>query len=136
MIGMKNLERQHKEIKELLFGIKEQINLDNSAINLDALVKNINTLAGKVKIHMNSEDKFLYPTLINGEDQNLKQLAKDYSDEMGNIFMEFNNYKSQFNTKTKILNDLDEFSKESKRIISLLENRISKEDMNLYPKIR
>jgi len=120
----------------LLSKVKEEANSENIAINLDTLVKNINTSAGEVKIHINSEDKFLYPALINGKDQNLKQIAKEYSDEMGNIYTEFTNYKNEFNTKTKILNDSDKVSKESNRIIKLLENRISKEDMHLYPKIK
>nr|WP_278330534.1 hemerythrin domain-containing protein [Clostridium magnum] len=96
----------------------------------------MNTLAGKLNIHMNSEDKFLYPELINSRDEQLKQIAKQYSEEMGNIHQEFSNYKNKFNTKTKILSDVDGFLKESKEIIKLLENRISKEDIYLYPKMK
>jgi len=103
---------------------------------LDILVREINVLAGKLNVQMNSEDKFLYPALIESNDTQLKQIAKKYSDEMGNIHVGFNCYKNKFNTKTKILSDIGGFLKETKEIIKLLEERISKEDMYLYPKMK
>lgn len=136
MANINNLERQHVEIKDLFLKIKQEVNSNDITVKLDTLVRDINTLSGKLNIHMSSEDKFLYPQLIESEDQQLKQIAKQYSEEMGNIHLEFNNYKNRFNTKTKILSDTDGFLKESKEIIKLLENRISKEDKHLYPKIK
>lgn len=136
MANINNLERQHIEIKDLFSKIKQEVNSNDITVNLDTLVIDINTLSGKLSIHMSSEDKFLYPKLIESEDQQLRQIAKQYSEEMGNIHLEFNNYKNRFNTKTKILGDTDGFLKESKEIIKLLENRILKEDMHLYPKIK
>ncbi|MBB6622162.1 hemerythrin domain-containing protein [Clostridium gasigenes] len=136
MANIENLERQHVEIKDLFLKIKQGINSNDIKVNLDVLVKNINTLAGKLNIHMNSEDKFLYPALIESKDQQLKEIAKQYSEEMGHIHVQFNNYKNKFNTRSKILSDTDGFLKESKEIIKLLENRISKEDMYLYPKMK
>ncbi len=66
---------------------------------------------------------------------NINNLERQHV-EMGNIHQEFNNYKNKVNTKTKILSDVDGFLKESKEIIKLLENRISKEDMYLYPRMK
>lgn len=135
MANINNLERQHSEIKELFSKIKQEVISSNITSNLDTLVKNINTLSGKLNIHMSSEDKFLYPRLIESKDDQLKQIAKQYSEEMGSIHIKFNDYKNKFNTKSKIVSDVDGFLKESKEIIKLLENRISKEDTHLYPKI-
>lgn len=136
MANIDNLERQHGEIKDLFLKIKQDINSNDIKVNLDTLVRNINTLAGKINIHMSSEDKFLYPALVESKDKQLRELAKQYSEEMGHIHLEFNNYKNKFNTRSKILNDIDGFLKESKDTIKLLENRISKEDMYLYPKMK
>ncbi|SHK24635.1 Hemerythrin HHE cation binding domain-containing protein [Clostridium cavendishii DSM 21758] len=136
MANINNLERQHTEIKDLFLKIKQGINSQDIEANLDMLVMSLNTVAGKLNMHMNSEDKFLYPELINSRNEELKDMAKQYSDEMGNINIEFNNYKNKFNTKRKILNDLDGFLKESKEIFKILEDRIYKEDMYLYPKMK
>jgi hemerythrin-like domain-containing protein len=136
MANINNLERQHSEIKDSVLKIKQGINSINITEAVDVLVREINTLAGKLNIHMNSEDKFLYPALIESNDKQLKQIAEKYSQEMGDIHTGFNTYKNRFNTKTKILSDEDGFLKGSKEIIKLLEERVSKEDMYLYPKMK
>lgn len=57
------------------------------------ITTHINKLAGKLKIHLSSEDKFLYPNLLNGDDNKLKNLANSYINEMGGISDTFTNYK-------------------------------------------
>lgn len=131
-----NLERQHLEINKLFQKISSTINLRNIEDSLDELVWDINTLAGKLNIHMRTEDKLLYPELMNSDDKNLRNISKEYSQEMGNIHSIFIEFKNQFNTKNKIINDKNKFLIESKKVISLLENRIEKEDKTLYPKIK
>ena len=135
-MNIDNLERQHLEINKLFKKINSTLNLRNIEDGLDELVWDINTLAGKLNIHMRTEDKFLYPELINSNDSNLRNISKEYSDEMGNIHVIFTEFKNQFNTKNKILNDKDKFLIESKKVLVLLENRIDKEDKNLYPKLK
>lgn len=136
MANINNLERQHTEIKDLISKMKHEVNPNDIKVNLDKIVKDINMLAGKIKIHMGSEDKFLYPALVESKDEQLKRIAKQYIDEMGNIYSGFSDYKNKFNTKSKILSNVDGFLKESKEIIRLLENRISKEDTHLYPRMK
>lgn len=136
MLGINNLERQHKEIWELLFKIKHIVNSNNINESIEDLVMNINTLAGKLNVHMNSEDKYLYPNLKKSNNEELRDMAEQYSKEMGNIYIEFNNFKNKFNTKNKILNNLDCFLVGSKELMKMLENRISKEDKHLYPKVK
>lgn len=135
-MNIDNLERQHLDIKGLFKKINSTLSLRNMEDSLDELVWDINTLAGKLNIHMKTEDKFLYPELINSSNTNLRNISKEYSEEMGNIHVIFTEFKNQFNTKNKILNDKDKFLIESKKVLKLLENRIDKEDKNLYPEIK
>lgn len=135
-MNIDNLERQHLDIKGLFKKINNTLSLRNMEDSLDELVWDINTLAGKLNIHMKTEDKFLYPELINSSNTNLRNISKEYSEEMGNIHVIFTEFKNQFNTKNKILNDKDKFLIESKKVLKLLENRIEKEDKSLYPKIK
>lgn len=135
-MNIDNLERQHLDIKGLLKKINSILSIRNMEDSLDELVWDINTLAGKLNIHMKTEDKFLYPELINSSNTNLRNISKEYSEEMGSIHIIFTEFKNQFNTKNKILNDKDKFLIESKKVLKLLENRIEKEDKSLYPKIK
>lgn len=135
-MNIDNLERQHLEINSLFSKINKNLNSNNITNDIDSLVWDINTLAGKLNIHMKTEDKFLYPELINGSNENLKKIALEYSQEMGNIHKVFEEFKSNFNTKNKILNDIDKFLIESNKVLKLLKNRIDKEDRSLYPKMK
>jgi hypothetical protein len=132
MINIDNFMRQHKDIIEELNYIEKIVNNKDYLNYLDDFVPHINNLAGKLKIHLNSEDKFLYPNLIDGEDIELKNMANDYINEMGNIADTFTIYKNEFNTKSKINEKIDTFISKTKPILKEIKNRILKEENELY----
>ncbi|KYH28245.1 MULTISPECIES: hemerythrin domain-containing protein [Clostridium] len=135
MGNISNLKRQHIEIRELVNFISNLINKNNIENDASEIAKNINILSGKVKIHLDSEDKFLYPGLLKEGNEKIKNIASTYINEMGNIALVFNDYKNRFNTKTKILSDIDGFKKETYEVFKVLLNRLEKEDKELYPLI-
>lgn len=131
-MNLSNLIRQHMDIRGEIKYIKEVI--DKSSIELNAMdiSSHINKLAGKLQVHLMSEDKFLYPSLINGEDLELKKMATLYMDEMGEISEVFVEYKNKFNTKNKIEANKEGFFQETKIILKAIEERINKEENGLY----
>lgn len=134
MLDARTLKRQHEEIYSAINLLKASINtgsLEDVAIEI---AQKINVLAGILKIHLGTEDRYMYPYLLQSGDDELKIIAKDYVDEMGGISDAFTVYKNRFNTRSKILSDTKGLVSESKRIISVLEDRVMKEDMNLYLK--
>ncbi len=132
MTNIDNFIRQHKDIIEEVNHIDKTISKQDYQDHLDDFVSHINKLAGKLKIHLNSEDKFLYPNLVNGADIELKNMANSYIEDMGNIANAFTNYKNEFNTKSKINQKLDTFVSQTKLIVNKIRNRISKEETGLY----
>jgi hemerythrin-like domain-containing protein len=132
MINIDNFMRQHKEIIEELDSIDKILNKQDYQNYLGDFVSHINNLAGKLKIHLSTEDKFLYPNLINGKDIEMKNMANSYIDEMGNIANTFTDYKNQFNTKSKIEGKVDVFMSETKYILTEIRKRILKEENELY----
>jgi len=137
MADIKNLERQHADIRLLMDEIKNQIYMSGNKAYLqehvDHIVKNINILSGKLKVHMSSEDRYLYPEMEISENPTLRKASKAYSSEMTAISQAFVSYKSQFNTKSKVLENENEFIKSSQIILEQLEKRMNKEDEELYP---
>lgn len=128
-----NLIRQHKDIFDEINYISHIINKRDIEPDLSDLTLHINKLAGKLQIHLSSEDKFLYPNLLNGQDQQLKNMANSYINEMGGISGTFTEYKNKFNTKTKIISaGIDNFVVETKKLLSAIETRIQKEENGLY----
>ncbi|GAA0077226.1 hemerythrin domain-containing protein [Clostridium sp. CTA-5] len=132
MININSFLRQHKEILEEVNHIDKIINKSDYIEYLDEFVSHINKLAGKLNVHLASEDKFLYPTLINGNDNNLKNLANLYITEMGNISNIFTTYKDNHNTKNKINTNIGGFIHETNMILKEIKKRISKEESELY----
>ncbi|KAJ51853.1 hemerythrin-like domain-containing protein [Clostridium tetanomorphum] len=132
MTNINNLRRQHLEVMALVNKIRNFI-VNRENINREMeIAKNINILAGKLKIHLDSEDKYLYPSLLKSRDLTIKKISEDYIKEMSSICNEFMEFKDKYNTKSKLLKNGEEFIKESEIIFKLIEKRISKEDEELY----
>ncbi len=136
MMNINNLVRQHEAIRENVKTIEILINKNNIENDSFEISKNINLLIGVLKVHLQSEDNFLYPQLLKDDDDNLKDMAKHYINEMGNISTEFEKYRAQFNTKTKINDNIENFKNHTAEIIKVLKNRLDKEDKYLYPLIK
>ena len=126
-----NLKRQHEDIKIIIDEILKDINkdIDENAMNI---AKNINKLAGVLKIHLNSEDRYLYPNLLNHSDDMIRRKAKYYLDEMGCVSDRFLDFHKKYNIGSKIRESKNSFKIECKDTFRVVLNRINKEDSDLY----
>lgn len=131
-----HLENQHEEIKQLLKDFKNLITPQAVTNQTDELVKMVNTLAGKLRIHMGTEDRYLYPELSKHSVSHIKATSEVFNSEMLSLHDTFNQFKLQYNTRSKILNDPSGFIKASSVIESQLMARILKEDKDLYPYLK
>ncbi|HHW01056.1 MAG TPA: hemerythrin domain-containing protein [Clostridiaceae bacterium] len=135
MANMNMLKRQHEDILNVMLGIRGTVRKENLERDAANIATQISILAGKLKIHLSTEDEFMYPALLDSSNSELVNVAKEFIGEMGGISREFAEYKDRYNTKTKILNDPKGFLQETERIFKILENRIEKENKILYPLI-
>lgn len=127
-----NMRRQHASIQEDIDFLVNEISKDINSINVTEVALRISRLAGKIKIHMLEEDKFLYPELLMSVDAEVKSMAKQYIDEMGDLSDEYTRFKTAYNTALKIQAKPDTFQIEAKKVINALMKRIDKEDNELY----
>lgn len=134
-MDIERLKRQHEDIRSTLEQLKKLIVKDTIEDDPMAAATLLNQLAGKLRIHLSTEDQHMYPKLLNSSDEKIRTMAQDYINEMGNISKEFTEFKVKFNTKTKIMQDVTEFKCETVRVFKLLENRINREDEELYPSL-
>lgn len=135
MSNLQNYLRQHGEIREDIDFISNNLKNVNSEEGKKDLAKRISQLAGKLRIHLTSEDKYLYPNLKISEDQNIKKMAEKFENEMGGIAEKFQDYKSKYNVPSKISESIEEFKKDTIFIIKALGNRMEKEEKELYIKL-
>ncbi|NLY77931.1 MAG: hemerythrin domain-containing protein [Tissierellia bacterium] len=134
-MNISNLTRQHEEIRACMDNVLNYISKNNLADSAADIAKELNMLAGKLKIHLISENDFLYPDLLKSSNLKVKELAEAYMDEMTSIGDKFMKYKDNYNTKTKIESNVDAFIRDTKETFQLLEVRLNKEDKELYPKL-
>lgn len=132
MINLENMIRQHNSIMEEVKFIDEEVKKQKDKINVAETVLHINRLAGKLKAHLIEEDRFLYPDLLQCKDKEIKLMAQQYIDEMGDLAESYTNYKTAFHISTKIKSEIDLFIMETKKILSALKKRMEKEDSQLY----
>lgn len=132
MANISNFKRQHEEVSKIITYLKKETN-NTSEENAFDIAKNISILAGKLKIHLREEDNSIYPMLLDSENKELREFGKEYNDEMKDIFEKFINFKNKYNTKSKLMNNIEGFKLETNKMINKLETRINKEDNHLYP---
>ncbi len=122
---------QHRNIKEEIRILRELLD-ENFLENASKIALHINTLAGKIKIHLMSEDKYLYPELQEHSDIKVRHLATSYQREMGMLAQYFAEFKELYNTQSKIRRNQENCPKDLKAILNMIEKRIEKEEGGLY----
>jgi len=128
-----NLKRQHSEVIDLAKYILDNIKNCTVDQNLNEIVKSINIITGKLKVHLINEDKYLYPYLLGSSDEALNRFGKKYNEEMKEVSKAYEDYKTKYNTITKIKNNIERFNEDTKQIFQDLSNRIDREEKELYP---
>lgn len=136
MINLENLNRQHNNITNEMKYIELELEKNIDEINAAEVATHINKLAGYLKVHLLDEDKFLYPELLNSQDEEIKELAKQYMQEMGDLSEEYTDFKNNYNTSGKIHEKRDIFIQNGKAILKALKTKADKEDTGLYYLIR
>ena len=135
MSNLNMLKRQHRDVLTIINNIETLIMNDNLAVYAKDISYNLNILAGKLKMHLISEDKFLYPQLMNSNKEDVWNIAHAFNYEMGSVSESFASFVQRYNVPDKILNNKEGFIAESKIIFDIIKNRIDKEDHKLYPLI-
>ena len=88
--------------------------------------------AGKIKIHLSMEDKYLYPELQKRGSEQARKMAIAFQGEMGGLADAFFEYKNQYNTAPKVLQNLGKLQSDRLNIFGKIEKRTQKEEKELY----
>lgn len=130
--------RQFNQMKEahisIYTALKDVENmLENIEENAAQIARGISRLAGTLKIHLANEDRYLYPTMLKSDEATLKSKVNEYQKEMGGLSQEFMTFKDKYNTTSKLMTNLSSAKKDITSIFKKIEERIQKEDHELYP---
>ena len=136
MADINNLLRQHNDILNLANKISSYTTDRQIADHAFDISMLLGQLAGKLKIHMTTEDKFLYPSLLGHGNPKVQAVSKRFLTEMGGLAATFENYKATYFNAKQIAANPATFITESRVIMDALAKRIAKENSELYPLIK
>lgn len=128
-----HLRSQHDEMVKIVQDVSSKLNVDYCKSNASDITRQLASLIGKLKIHLSSEDKVLYPPLLAHKDGKVKSTAESFMKEMGGIAPAVEAYFTKWMMATNVQKNPEEFIKETKGLFDALAKRIDKEHKDLYP---
>lgn len=124
--------QQHNEIVELLQNLERQLNAADLSKDASAARKTLSVLAGKLALHLSSEDQLLYPEIKSSSDPELKRIAAEFERDMLPLSASFKAYLARWPTPTSITQDAAGFVTQTRAIIRALMERIKRENSVFY----
>ncbi|NLP36319.1 MAG: hemerythrin domain-containing protein [Firmicutes bacterium] len=128
------IKRQHEDILALIDEIDDSLDPTYLQENAFQVSLKLGSLAGKLMIHLNTEDQHLYPRLL--ADDNSAATTKRFITEMEDITKVFNNYKTRYNSANAIKENIVRFISETENLFNALRKRIEKEESQLLPLLK
>ncbi|MEG6616798.1 hemerythrin domain-containing protein [Peptococcaceae bacterium 1198_IL3148] len=132
-MNIDSLKRQHKEIIEVVQKIERMLQPQTVEQKSFDIAIQIGMLAGKLLIHLKSEDQYLYPALTQHSNKNIQLISKRFMSEMGTIAEVFTKYKTTYMVASNIKAKPEQFIADSNKIFETIKKRILAEDKDLYP---
>lgn len=130
---VQQLIRQHQDIGSILGELKQKISSQEEVKkNSMHIALKVSRLSGILKIHLRSEDNNLYPALLKDEDPKVREIAKRFFAEMGDLAKIFEQYKAKYAKKAIIEQQVNNFIKDTKQIINAISKQVENEETKLY----
>ncbi len=132
MLRTQRFRDQHEELLNIaskISGHFDVVALSKDASGVRTLVSQ---LLGRLTVHLAAEDKVLYPSLLENEEESVRDTTQRFIDEMGGIGAEVEKYRAKWNRVSAIQEAPKEFIAQSKTLFTALAERIDKENNELY----
>lgn len=128
-----DLRKQHADILEQIGVIRALLQMPDPKRLAHDLSERLDVLAATLALHLSHEDCHFYPAFLLSEDELIRSTAERFFVEMGHLRRAFNNYKDTWRTVREIQSNLNRFASETHTVFSQLENRIQRENTELFP---
>src|SRR5690349_4315695 len=126
MLDLQLYRRQHRELVE----VADRLSAGARAADARALLAE---LSGKLLVHLQMEDRRLYPELLRSEDPLVRETAARFQAELGSLRAAADAFSRRWLRPDAIEADPHAFSQELRSIVHALRGRIASEDSELFP---
>ncbi len=130
MLTRQDLSAEHTELDQLA------VQLLAAVASADGPAPGLSSIRWKLTrvliAHLAKEDRLLYPRLQSCGDPRTEMLAKRFADEMGGLAEAYLAYANGW-TIDSIAADWPGFARDTRKIAGALQQRIMREERDLYP---
>jgi EAL domain-containing protein (putative c-di-GMP-specific phosphodiesterase class I) len=128
-----SFRRHHHQMREMMERIHGMLDVARVERDPGAVATILRELFSKFSIHLALEDRLLYPKLRGWPVPHLQAVADRFQSEMGGMKAEFDTYRRAWPGPQAISADPGRFVAETLSVLGALGQRISREDLDLYP---
>jgi hypothetical protein len=124
--------KHHDDLRTIVARLESL--LDPAAITADTtpVVQAVRELFGKFSVHLAIEDNTLYPSCLAHADMRVRDTARRFQAEMGDLAAWFDSYKRTWPGPMAIGKDPQSFVAESREMLSRLKARVAREESEFY----
>lgn len=92
-------------------------------------------MSSVIKLHLSTEDRFLYPALQEANDRELARMGQRYQEEMTHIAEAYGAFSRKWNSAEQIAHNPEGFRIEANRVLKTLFERMKREEHDFYPAV-
>ncbi len=136
MIDIDSMKSQHSEISKVMADAVLAIDRGAAPSEAEAIRHLLQDISMRVRMHLETEDRDVYPILVQSDDPEVRRKAQQFRTNMGGLAEEFRSYFQRYASPAEIGRDPWLFSYETRRIFDRLKYRMRREENDLYPLLK
>ncbi len=133
MGALDNYKRQHQEVLAMATTMSTKLDAATVAAEAPAIRAALSTMAGKLLMHLALEDKSLYPRLIASTNAKARAVAQAFFAQHGGLEKALKAFDERWRDAATIQAKAGDFVTETKALFGVLQERVRREEAELYP---
>ena len=131
MSELSRLQQEHTKLAGLFRRLRNAIESADCPSQVE-LFELRRQLVSTLLAHLKLEDWALYPRLIQSDQKDFASTGQAFKDEMGGLAPAFLAYSEKWNANS-ISADWSSYCADTRAVLDALENRLEREDRDLFP---
>jgi hypothetical protein len=124
---------QHRELQNLAAELAALLDHGNLVAHSDEAYQLVRRLAGKVTVHLDMEDRSLYPELLRGRGTSLRALAQRFQVGQREVRQKTQAFLGTWLRPGAVAADPSGFAEAARWLLHALSERMHAEDAELFP---
>lgn len=122
----------HADLARLAQQVTACLPTSSQAPDLPVIRQSLTAFTAKLRVHLALEDDALYPRLFRHDNRRIRQIADQFSREMGDLRTGYDDHIRNW-SNAAIEQDPIRFSQTTRKMLETLMARMGREDHQLYP---